>query len=239
VVFLPQEAQDAGAALRLTDRRMYAAKSRRPRSAERQMRNMLLRVLHEREPELDRHLRSVAQLAIELGQTIHLDAEQLDEVARAAELHDIGKIAVPDAILRKRAPLNSAEWEIMRNHPVIGERILSSAPAMTPVAKLVRSTHEWWGGGGYPDGLGEEEIPLGSRLIAVCDAFVAMTEARPWRPPFTFEAAAAELQRCAGTQFDPALVASFCAFVYPDLLPGEPTHSAATPAESTEPDLSA
>jgi two-component system, cell cycle response regulator len=240
VVFLPQEAEDAGAALRLTDRRMYAAKSRRPRSAERQMRNMLLRVLHEREPELDRHLRSVAQLAIELGQTIHLDAEQLDEVARAAELHDIGKIAVPDAILRKRAPLNSAEWEIMRNHPVIGERILSSAPAMTPVAKLVRSTHEWWGGGGYPDGLGEEEIPLGSRLIAVCDAFVAMTEARPWRPPFTFEAAAAELQRCAGTQFDPALVASFCAFVYPDLLvPGEPTHSAATPAESTEPDLTA
>ena len=220
VVFLPQEAGDAGAALRLTDRRMYAAKSRRPRSAERQMRNVLLRVLREREPELDRHLRSVAQLAIELGQTIHLDAEQLDEVARAAELHDIGKIAVPDAILHKRAPLNSAEWEIMRNHPLIGERILLSAPAMTPVAKLVRSTHERWDGGGYPDGLAEEEIPLGSRLIAVCDAFVAMTESRPWRTPLTFEAAASELQRCAGMQFDPALVASFCAFVYPDLLPG-------------------
>ena len=143
------------------------------------MRNLLLRVLHEREPELDRHLRSVAQLAIELGHTIHLDAEQLDEVARAAELHDIGKIAVPDAILRKRATLNSVEWEIMRNHPLIGERILSSAPAMTPVAKLVRSTHECWDGGGYPDGLAEEEIPLGSRLIAICDAFVAMTESRP------------------------------------------------------------
>ena len=106
----------------------------------------------------------------------------------------------------------------MRNHPVIGERILSSAPAMTPVAKLVRSTHERWDGGGYPDGLAGDEIPLGSRLIAVCDAFVAMTESRPWRPTLSFEAAAAELQRCAGTQFDPALVASFCAFVYPDLL---------------------
>jgi diguanylate cyclase (GGDEF)-like protein len=217
VVFLPQEADDAGAALRLTDRRMYAAKSRRPRSAERQMRNVLLRVLREREPELDRHLRSVAQLAIELGQAIHLGAEQLDEVARAAELHDIGKIAVPDAILHKRAPLNTAEWEIMRNHPLIGERILSSAPAMTPVAKLVRSTHERWDGNGYPDGLAEEEIPLGSRLIAVCDAFVAMTESRPWRTTLTFEAAASELQRCAGSQFDSALVASFCAFVYPDL----------------------
>ena len=221
VVFLPQEADDAGDALRLTDRRMYAAKSRRPRSAERQMRNVLLRVLREREPDLDRHLRSVAELAIELGQAIHLDAEQLDEVARAAELHDIGKIAVPDAILHKRAPLNSGEWEIMRNHPVIGERILSSAPAMAPVARLVRSTHERWDGDGYPDALAQEQIPLGSRVIAVCDAFVAMTEARPWRTTFTFEAAAAELQRCAGAQFDPALVASFCAFVYPDLLVGE------------------
>ena len=100
--------------------------------------------------ELDRHLRSVAALALELGQAIHLDAEQLDEVARAAELHDIGKIAVPDAIMQKRTPLNSAEWALMRNHPVIGERILSSAPAMAPVAKLVRSTHERWDGQRVP-----------------------------------------------------------------------------------------
>jgi two-component system, cell cycle response regulator len=218
LVFLPQEADGADAALRLADRRMYAAKSRRPRSAERQMRDMLIRVLREREPELDRHLRSVAALAIELGQAIHLDAEQLDEVSRAAELHDIGKIAVPDAILHKRVPLNSGEWALMRNHPVIGERILSSAPAMAPVAKLVRSTHERWDGLGYPDGLAGEQIPFGSRLIAVCDAFVAMTDSRPWRTALTFEAAASELQRCAGTQFDSVLVASFCAFVYPDLL---------------------
>jgi len=218
VVFLPQEAAGAGAALRLADRRMYSAKSRRPRSAERQMRDMLLRVLREREPELDRHLRSVAALAIELGQAMHLDAEQLDEVGRAAELHDIGKIAVPDAILHKREPLNFAEWALMRNHPVIGERILCSAPAMAPVAKLVRSTHECWDGSGYPDGLAGEQIPLGSRLIAVCEAFVAMTDSRPWRTALTFEVAASELRRCAGTQFDSVLVASFCAFVYPDLL---------------------
>jgi two-component system, cell cycle response regulator len=94
---------------------------------------------------------------------------------------------------------------------------------MTPVAKLVRSTHERWDGTGYPDGLNEEQIPLGARLIAVCDAFTAMTEARPWRRTLAFEAAVAELQRCAGTQFDPGLVASFCAFVYPDLLADEDT----------------
>jgi two-component system, cell cycle response regulator len=227
IVFLPQEAEEAGTALRLADRRMYAAKSRRPRSPERQMRNVLLRVLREREPRLDEHLRSVAQLAIELGHAIHLEGEQLDEVARAAELHDIGKIAVPDAILHKRAPLDSGEWEIMRKHPVIGERILSSAPALAPVAKLVRSTHERWDGSGYPDGLAGDEIPLGSRLIAVCDAFVAMTEARPWRTTLTFEQAASELQRAAGTQFDSSLVASFCAFVYPDLLDADPASALA------------
>jgi two-component system cell cycle response regulator len=218
VVFLPQEAANAGETLRLADRRMYAAKSRRPRSPERQTRNVLLRVLREREPELGDHLRSVAQLAIELGRAIHLEPERLDELARAAELHDIGKIGVPDSILHKGAPLTNSEWEIMRSHPVIGERILSSAPAMTPVAKLVRSTHERWDGGGYPDRLVEDQIPMGSRLIAVCDAFVAMTESRPWRRTLSFEEAASELRRCAGAQFDPELVNAFCAFVLPDLV---------------------
>ena len=218
VVFLPQEADSPGETLRLADRRMYSAKSRRPRSPERQTRNVLLRVLREREPELGDHLRSVAQLAVELGQAIHLEPEQLDEVARAAELHDIGKIGVPDSILHKGAPLTSSEWEIMRSHPVIGERILSSAPAMTPVAKLVRSTHERWDGGGYPDRLVEDQIPMGSRLIAVCDAFVAMTESRPWRRTLSFDEAAGELRRCAGTQFDPELVNAFCAFVLPGLV---------------------
>ena len=128
MVFLPQEAdaratrcasRTAGCTPRRAPPPLGGASDARPAPG----------VLREREPELDRHMRSVAQLAIELGQTIHLDAEQLDEVARAAELHDIGKIAVPDAILHKRGPLNSVEWEIMRNHPLIGERILSSAPA--------------------------------------------------------------------------------------------------------------
>lgn len=216
-VFVPDEADEAVEALSLADRRMYGQKSRRPRSPERQTRNVLLRALHERSPAIGDHLQGVAPLAVALGQAAHLSHEQLDEIARASELHDIGKIGVPDGILRKRGPLNQAEWTLMRNHTLIGERILASAPAMAQVARLVRSTHERWDGTGYPDGLALEEIPLGSRVIAVCDAFIAMTQQRPWRTTMSHEDALQELRNCAGTQFDPQLVETFCNEVYPDL----------------------
>jgi response regulator RpfG family c-di-GMP phosphodiesterase len=196
---------------------MYSQKSRRPRSPERQTRNVLLRALHERSPAIGDHLQGVAPLAVALGQAAHLTHAELDEIARASELHDIGKIGVPDGILRKRGPLNQAEWTLMRNHTLIGERILASAPAMAQVARLVRSTHERWDGTGYPDGLALEEIPLGSRVIAVCDAFIAMTQQRPWRTTMSHDGALQELRDCAGTQFDPQLVETFCKKVYPDL----------------------
>jgi diguanylate cyclase (GGDEF)-like protein len=216
-VFLPEEADDGVEALSLADRRMYVQKSRRPRSPERQTRNVLLRALHERSPAIGDHLQGVAPLAVALGQAAHLGHEELDEIARASELHDIGKIGVPDGILRKRGPLNSAEWSLMRNHTLIGERILASAPAMAPVARLVRSTHERWDGQGYPDSLMGDEIPLGARVIAVCDAFVAMTQQRPWRTTMTHPEALQELRNCGGSQFDPHLVETFCNQVYPDL----------------------
>jgi diguanylate cyclase (GGDEF)-like protein len=219
-VFVPDEADDPLEALSLADRRMYVQKSRRPRSPERQTRNVLLRALHERSPAIGDHLQGVAPLAVALGHAVHLGPEELDEIARASELHDIGKIGVPDGILRKRGPLNQAEWSLMRNHTLIGERILASAPAMAPVARLVRSTHERWDGDGYPDGLAGQEIPLGSRVIAVCDAFMAMTQQRPWRTIKSHEEALDELRNCAGTQFDPELVERFCDEVYPDLFLG-------------------
>jgi two-component system, cell cycle response regulator len=218
-VFGTEEVADAGEAISLADRRMYVQKSRRPRSPERQTRNVLLRALHERSPAIGDHLQGVAPLAVALGQAAGLGHEQLDEIARASELHDIGKIGVPDGILRKRGPLNSAEWALMRNHTLIGERILSSAPAMAPVARLVRSTHERWDGAGYPDGLSGDEIPLGARVIAVCDAFVAMTQLRPWRETMSQADALEELRSCGGSQFDPELVDAFCDRVYADLYP--------------------
>jgi diguanylate cyclase (GGDEF)-like protein len=209
-VVLPEEAETPTLALQLADRRMYARKGGRRVSAGRQSRDVLLRTLSERRPGLQVRLRDIGELALAVGRELHLGPEALDEVARAAELHDVGKIAVPDAILDKPGPLDPVEWSFMRRHPLIGERILLAAPALRPVARLVRSSHERWDGGGYPDGLRADEIPLGARIVAVCDAFDAMTTQRPYRQPMPEGEAIAELQRCAGTQFDPMVVDAFC-----------------------------
>ena len=209
-VMLPEEANTPTVALSLADRRMYARKGGRRMSAGRQSRDVLLRTLSERRPDLHLRLRDIGELALAVGRELHMGPEGLDEVARAAELHDVGKIAVPDAILDKAGPLDPVEWSFMRRHPLIGERILLEAPALRPVARLVRSSHERWDGGGYPDGLRGDEIPLGARVVAVCDAFEAMTTERPYRGPVTHSDAIAELRRCAGTQFDPIVVEAFC-----------------------------
>ena len=135
-----------------------------------------------------------------------LSREEANEVRRAAELHDIGKLAIPESILSKPGELPGDEWQFVRQHTVIGERILSAAPSLTACSKIVRSSHEWWDGSGYPDGVAGEAIPLASRVVAVCDAFEAMTSTRPYRASRTVTEAVAELRRCAGTQFDPSVV---------------------------------
>lgn len=205
-VSIPDEAATATHALQLADQRMYRAKEDRRPSSRRQACDVLLQVLREREPELHDHLHGVAALSVAVGRALGLSAEELDEVGRAAELHDIGKLSIPDSILHKAGPLDEAEWRLMRQHAVIGDRILSAAPAMRPVARLVRSTHERFDGSGYPDGLAAEAIPLGARIIGVCDAFHAMRSERPHRRALSEQAALEELGRCAGTQFDPAVV---------------------------------
>jgi len=139
-----------------------------------------------------------------------LEAAELDGLARAAELHDIGKMAVPDAVLDKAGPLTADDRRFIGQHTLVGERIIGAAPDLRPVGRLVRSSHERWDGRGYPDGLAGEDIPLGSRIIAVCDAYDAMTSERPYRAAVTMDDAIAELRRCSGTQFDPGVVAVFC-----------------------------
>ncbi len=218
MVQLPCEVATPSEALHLADRRMYAQKGRQTDSASSQTRGVLLRVLHEREPELDRHLDGVVRIAAAMGRALKLDAEERDVLVRAAELHDIGMVAIPDEILHKRGSLSDAEWALMRKHTMIGERVLGAAPAMRQVAKIVRATHEHWNGGGYPDGLAGEEITLWARIILICDAYNAMTEGRPYRKPMSAREAIETLREASGTQFDPELVDLFTKRVEPNLV---------------------
>jgi two-component system cell cycle response regulator len=207
VVVLPQEARDTERALQLADGRLYTQKGvRRRHATTAQVRDVLLQMVSERTPDLRHHIDDVAALAHGVGQRLGLRPHELQELVRAAELHDIGKMAIPDAILDKADTLDGPEWEFMRRHTVIGERMLHVAPALSNVARLVRWSHERMDGGGYPDGLRGGEIPLGARIIAVCDAYHAMTSERPYQRALKPHEALAELARCAGTQFDPDAV---------------------------------
>jgi diguanylate cyclase (GGDEF)-like protein/PAS domain S-box-containing protein len=208
-VILPDEAPDATSALVTADQRMYADKGAGRASARQQTRDIALRVLAERHPELREHSGAVASLARAVGERMGLDEPHLDDLERAAELHDIGKIAIPDAILAKPDPLDPEEWDFMRRHTLIGESVLSAAPSLRRAARIVRSSHERFDGAGYPDGLSGDRIPLASRIVFVCDAFDAMTAERPYGTAMSIDAALDELARCAGTQFDPAVVEAF------------------------------
>jgi putative nucleotidyltransferase with HDIG domain len=208
-VLIPHEASTPEYALQLADERMYARKQSRSSPTGKQTRDVLVRIMHAKQPNLPQHSTGVSQLAVAVGRRLGLNAEELDELARAAELHDIGKVGIPDAILDKPEPLDDEEWEFIRQHPVVGERILSAAPALRPVAKIVRAHHERWDGRGYPDQLMGKEIPLAARIVAVCDAYHAITTDRCYRPARTAETARAELLNEAGRQFDPLVVDAF------------------------------
>jgi two-component system cell cycle response regulator len=213
IVALPANAGTAADALQLADHRMYALKHGR-RATQGEAREVLLAVLGEREPDLQRHMHDVAELARQVGTRLGIDAEDLDVVVRAAELHDIGKVAVPDAILHKPGALDEADWAFIRQHTIIGERIVAAAEALRPVGRVVRASHERWDGGGYPDGLAGEDIPLGARIVFACDAWDAMTCDRGYRRALSAEVAAEELRANAGTQFDRDVVGALLAVVF-------------------------
>jgi HD-GYP domain-containing protein (c-di-GMP phosphodiesterase class II) len=138
-----------------------------------------------------------------------VDDDDLRTVELGALLHDIGKIAVPESILRKPGPLTHDEWEVMRRHPEAGERVLAPISSLRDVLPVVRGSHERWDGRGYPDGLEGDAIPLGARIVAVCDAYCAMTEQRPYRASLSPVEAASELRANAASQFDPDCVDAF------------------------------
>jgi two-component system, cell cycle response regulator len=206
VALLPHEARTSSAALALADRRMYERKDRDRRSTRLQMRDLLLNVVEEQRPDLHNHSTAVSVLSRTVGLAIGMSVNEVDLVVLAAELHDIGKVAIPDLVLGKPGPLDEDEWRLMRTHTIIGERLLASVPPLEPVGAIVRSTHERWDGLGYPDGLSGEQIPLAARVVAACDAFDAMLSERPYCLGLPLEAAVRELRNNAGSQFDPAVV---------------------------------
>ncbi len=157
------------------------------------------------------HANEVADLAARVGKRMGVRGAELDRLRYGALLHDVGKIGVPGEILRKPGPLTAAERERMDEHTAIGARMLERIPFLAPVAPLVRSAHERFDGGGYPDGLAGEQIPRGAMIIATCDAFHAMTSNRSYRRAMNETDAIRELEAHAGTQFDPAVVAALVA----------------------------
>jgi diguanylate cyclase (GGDEF)-like protein len=181
-ILLPQESQDVVEAMRLVDQRMYAQKTSARRSPDRQSRDVLLRALQERNPELAERHAAVARLAEGVGERMGLSSPEQAQLRQAAELHDVGKLAIPEELLHKPGPLDAEEWAFVRRHPLIGERIIGAAPALAAAAKLVGATHERVDGSGYPNGLAGDQIPVGARIIAVCDAFTAMTFPRSYAP---------------------------------------------------------
>ena len=210
LALVPSEAFSPAEALSLADQRMYAHKAS-DSALTRQSTDVLLKVLSERDSALREHLSGVAELAERIAVRLGLGEHEVKLIVLAAKLHDVGKTAIPDEILNKPGPLDHDEWEFMRSHTVIGERIILAAPSLAPTAGLVRSSHERFDGTGYPDALDGGAIPLGASIIAVCDAFDAMVATRPYRAAMAPADAVAELRRCAGTQFDPLVVEAFCA----------------------------
>ena len=168
----------------------------------------LATALVERDRYTGEHSAFVVEMAKTVAAALGLDEVEVERVGHAALLHDIGKVGMPDRVLHKPGPLAGDEWDVMREHPVIGERILRAIPGMGCVARIVRHEHERFDGTGYPDRLAGEEIPLGSRIILACDAYHAMTSDRPYRAGMAHDHAIGELVRCAGSQFDPRIVAA-------------------------------
>ena len=166
----------------------------------------LVEALTAKDTYLFGHSHSVATYARSIGEEMGFSKERLDRLVQGCELHDLGKIAVPDTILMKPGPLNRSEFEIVKQHPVWGARILEPLTFMKDINEMVHQEHERWDGTGYPMGIKGEQIRLEARVIAVADALDAMISDRPYRQGIGLERASQELKRCGGTQFDPVVV---------------------------------
>lgn len=169
----------------------------------------LVKKMEDRYLKQGQHTENLLKSARELASNLSLPEHQLEEIALLAHLHDIGKVSVPDEILKKTSALTSEEWELMEQHPEVGYHIARSINSLASIADAVLSHHERWDGSGYPRGLKGETIPMLSRILAIADAYDVMVNGRQYKPAMTRQEALDEIKRCAGTQFDPTLVDLF------------------------------
>jgi diguanylate cyclase (GGDEF)-like protein/putative nucleotidyltransferase with HDIG domain len=207
---LAQHEGDGCAALAVAEARLEDQKRRGLVFADR-VGELLLLLMHAHDPELRTHAAEVARLSEALAERLGLGMAERALVRRAAEFHDVGKLAISRAVLDKAGRLDDAEWELIRAHPVVGAELLQPLPSLNAVASLVRATHERHDGAGYPDGVRGEDVPLAARIVAVCDAYHAMVSERPYAAARSVEDACAELEACAGTQFDRGVVTALVA----------------------------
>jgi len=173
----------------------------------------IAKIVSSRDPYTGIHSEEVAELAVKLAKVLNLPEKEIARIETAARVHDLGKIAVPDAILLKPGPLTEEEWKVMKQHPVVSAEILSGLEIYKDCVDIIRHEHEHWDGSGYPDGLKGEEIPLGSRIIAVADVWHALISDRPYRKAYTKEEARKIMQEMAGKTLDPKLVEVFLKIV--------------------------
>jgi putative nucleotidyltransferase with HDIG domain len=169
----------------------------------------IFNAIREKNPRIEGHLKRVSALCQRIGAAMDLSETEINELRVCGLLHDIGKIAIDESILKKTEPLTEQEWVEIKRHSDIGYRILSSSPEMSDIAQCILSHHERYDGKGYPKGLKQEEIPFLSRIISVADSYDAMTNERPYKKALTEKMAVQELIRCKGTQFDPKIVDVF------------------------------
>jgi HD-GYP domain-containing protein (c-di-GMP phosphodiesterase class II) len=193
----------------------------------------LLTALEARDYYTGEHSKQVVAVASAVARRLGLAERTIHDVEQVALLHDIGKVGIPDAVLQKQGPLDTAEWELMRQHPVVGERIIAGTPGLAHLAPAMRAEHERWDGEGYPDGLCGTQIPIASRITLVCDALHAMTSNRPYRPKMSFQRARDEIAAHAGSQFDPDVTRALLSELAATPEPGEDAELTPPDAELT------
>lgn len=191
------------------DDHMYREKLLQKQSSRSSLVHVLMGALESKNFETREHVERMGELAVTLARAIEYPEDAMFELVLFAKFHDIGKVGVADSILQKPGPLNPEEKKEMQRHCEIGYRIAMASPELATVADLILKHHEWWNGAGYPHGLSRHDIPLACRIVAIADAFDAMTSDRPYRQGMSSQDAILELQRYAGTQFDPMLVEVF------------------------------